>query len=465
MEVTDADILRARKKSTEQSIEELTRQLTLLRAQQASIDIELSKIVYPVLLLPTEIISAVFRAATIGTASASDPYDLVPLLLAISGVCRLWRQIAISDPTLWTNLVFNYGFVEPGELFKCFVSRSAGLPIDVAAFLPYPTDLETDLWTSAHQWRRAKFLGADHPIPFPIEYWDSGPLTLPFLEELTLDVDPVDEAAGEAMFSVVPRLTTLRISYLTLVAELAFPADQLTKVELLRPQYTTAIAELLPSLVNLEELTVGNVLYEEALVAPIVSAPRLHTVICQGSEWQPAVVLLQHLTLPALHTLHLTHVPFPMDYVDAFLARSGPLKKLTLRNAGFQTTMAFFDSPYVQDVVDFVLEPGPMSTGEEHRVRAALREGALPKLRSFALDLPSSLLADRAIDVQAYISAVHGRVRDFRPLEEFTLNFATKSWEVPKVDVGSLRRLKDEFGLRINLPSGILVKQKVAGLE
>ncbi|KAJ6464386.1 hypothetical protein C8R45DRAFT_785759, partial [Mycena sanguinolenta] len=79
---------------------DLEKSLSALRSKQAEVQSRLDAYKYPVLTLPTEIITEIFIRVPPpypGTAWLSGPLSPTPL----TQICREWRQIALSIPSLW----------------------------------------------------------------------------------------------------------------------------------------------------------------------------------------------------------------------------------------------------------------------------------------------------------------------------------------------------------------------------
>ncbi|KZP25084.1 hypothetical protein FIBSPDRAFT_929385 [Athelia psychrophila] len=78
----------------------------------------------PVLLLPPEILGYIFEIVVNGR---TRPFQHLPMLL--SGICRVWREVSISNPHLWTNI--RVGTDKPKALSDLYFQRSKACDLNV----------------------------------------------------------------------------------------------------------------------------------------------------------------------------------------------------------------------------------------------------------------------------------------------------------------------------------------------
>lgn len=72
--------------------------------------------------LPVELLSKIFRAA-------SEHGLDVPTSYAIVSVCLHWKDVAYSDPQMWTR--YDLAYSRPGEVLAALVRRSQPCPLDI----------------------------------------------------------------------------------------------------------------------------------------------------------------------------------------------------------------------------------------------------------------------------------------------------------------------------------------------
>ncbi|KAH9474741.1 hypothetical protein JR316_0013206 [Psilocybe cubensis] len=92
--------------------------------------------------LPVEVISRIFEAY-VGQTAISTSFCDAPIVLAIGAVCRLWRNVAWSTPSLWTVLYFvlTSGTTKTKvDLAIEWITRSGNLPLEIyiMAVICYP---------------------------------------------------------------------------------------------------------------------------------------------------------------------------------------------------------------------------------------------------------------------------------------------------------------------------------------
>ncbi|KAF9032168.1 hypothetical protein BDZ89DRAFT_597990 [Hymenopellis radicata] len=86
----------------------------------------------PIRQLPTEILVVIFASAC--TSFQEWEYKTP---LSISLVCSKWRDIAMSKPTLWTNIyVAPYSKAYGIPVFKYYLQRCGGIPLSVKVEIP-----------------------------------------------------------------------------------------------------------------------------------------------------------------------------------------------------------------------------------------------------------------------------------------------------------------------------------------
>ncbi|CCM05838.1 uncharacterized protein FIBRA_08074 [Fibroporia radiculosa] len=86
---------------------------------------ELLLLIPPIECLPVEILSLIFQAG-----SLSEPKGALPFPMLIASVSRRWRNVAISTPTLWTNL--HIAPLRPYRWPHLALERSRNHPLDVS---------------------------------------------------------------------------------------------------------------------------------------------------------------------------------------------------------------------------------------------------------------------------------------------------------------------------------------------
>ncbi|KAJ6538084.1 hypothetical protein B0H19DRAFT_1181665 [Mycena capillaripes] len=101
-ESTSPSQLRASLKEVMSSILQHKAYLDTLEQKRDALERELSRIIYPVLQIPSEIVSLIF-AACLPSHGRVRPSPITPPL-SLAQICRHWRHIALSSPELWSSL-------------------------------------------------------------------------------------------------------------------------------------------------------------------------------------------------------------------------------------------------------------------------------------------------------------------------------------------------------------------------
>ncbi|KAJ7129240.1 hypothetical protein C8R44DRAFT_533755, partial [Mycena epipterygia] len=74
--------------------------LNVMENQLKHLQLQLDAITYPVLTIPLEITAEIF-VHCLPTTRRSDVLNPEEAPLLLTHVCRAWREIAISTPSLW----------------------------------------------------------------------------------------------------------------------------------------------------------------------------------------------------------------------------------------------------------------------------------------------------------------------------------------------------------------------------
>ncbi|KAJ7659757.1 hypothetical protein DFH06DRAFT_1130510 [Mycena polygramma] len=184
-----------------------------LRREHDDIQGRLNGTFYPFLTLPTEIIIEIF-VRCLADKVVLPSSDTLPMVLG--SVCRQWRSIALSTPTLWASLELTLDPNLPREFYivlETWLSRSGQQPLTLSA--SYQCDSAT---SSSEALTLLLTNHADHMVD--LELWlprtdlvrvfDTFSGTFPLLESLQVfDTEPgVD--IGPCAFSVLKTCPRLR---------------------------------------------------------------------------------------------------------------------------------------------------------------------------------------------------------------------------------------------------------------
>ncbi|KAJ7649722.1 hypothetical protein FB45DRAFT_778710 [Roridomyces roridus] len=283
--------LRSRLAQIEEQIASLQSHLTRLQTDRQDIIDQLAVVVYPVLTLPHDVTAEIF----LRYVHEDDDDDLSstcrPILIA--SVCALWREVALSNPCLWTRFDTN-GTV---DLLQTFISRAGVLPLDL--HISFLRSGVLDLVGKYFSRCRSLELEIYAPTSIPI----NTPVQVPHLTSLifrggssgSVTLPPLLDAS---------RLRELELQSITLLDwRNRLPWSQLTTLRL-HEQSLAECLEMVLQTPNLEILELSHYA-DDMLDEPEESwqpriLARLHTLDLSGIYTYD---IIPYLTLPALRDL------------------------------------------------------------------------------------------------------------------------------------------------------------------
>ncbi|KAJ7508749.1 hypothetical protein B0H11DRAFT_1962450 [Mycena galericulata] len=307
-----------------------------LKGEQKTIQLQLDRIIYPILTLPPEITSDIFVQCLPGHWETKNPHpDRVPLLLL--RICADWRAIALSTPELWAVL-----HIARYSLFHS--DRQPAIEKGIDSWLKcakgLPLFLDFDGWTSpvlppvspspylriiarhASQLRHLK-LAIDHD---DLHRLDSHMLEFPLLETLSISHN-ADNGPVRA-FRSAPKLrefTLLEEGRRPFLHVDSLPWGQITSFSCaswISTEDCLLVLRLAPLLIN---LTVR--LGYDRDVLPLVSHLHLESLWISGNSSKG---LLSSAAFPALHTLTIfSSETLQNDALIPFLSRAPSLRILS----------------------------------------------------------------------------------------------------------------------------------------
>ncbi|KAI5894537.1 uncharacterized protein SCHCODRAFT_02534462 [Schizophyllum commune H4-8] len=184
--------------------ERITRQLDLISSTLA-----------PVRRVPREILSHIF-VVFLELSRSDDPTRLVSRTVA--GVCRLWRDVALDTPRLWTQIRVSRRKSDPTSVLdRCVeqASRAGGLPLDLSVHDSGPGSrlLEELLVRLGSRTARLQSINLSGRFPF----FDEGQpeLDLSGLRVLKIQTGLPSRAGSLACLQSASNLTSLIITFHT----------------------------------------------------------------------------------------------------------------------------------------------------------------------------------------------------------------------------------------------------------
>ncbi|KAJ7176975.1 hypothetical protein C8R46DRAFT_1077910 [Mycena filopes] len=323
-------------------VAELEAQHLRLHDQHCLPDLELEKHLaqerldtyhYPVLTLPNEITTEIFthfvpalplRPPLIGIASPT----------VLTQICRAWRDIAISTPTLWramslTNL--NIPFVSAVELADLWIRRSRSCRLSIE--IDYPargqhgvSSLLLRLFEEAARLEDLKLDTRTAHLP-------ATPRPMPLLRHLDLSLISDLSNTNIVLFRDAPELRTVRLNHQA-AADLQLPWAQLTSVAL-TAVFAYECAAVLRQTPNVLHCELSLMKQITSPPATELTLPSLQSLVLDHVE-PFFFAYLQTLTLPVLRNLTIPESFLgedPIDTLTRFIAKSDcELQELCITN-------------------------------------------------------------------------------------------------------------------------------------
>ncbi|KAF7292522.1 F-box domain-containing protein [Mycena kentingensis (nom. inval.)] len=441
------------------SLASLRREIQRLECRRKDIKEELASLTYPILDLPAEILCKVFAAAV----SQSPAPGIARVMFAISAVCRLWRNVAIADPTLWARIAFVPALREPRMVLDLFIVRSRSLPLRFS--LEAETSITPQDWEyiarTSNRWLEASF--ADIGVPHAALHRE---LDLPQLQRLSFGVDVLSAGpnARRITFRNAPRLHSVSIYSLHVLDILGVPTHQLRELEIQHPADLGDLLHVLRSAKQLEQLQAADILDVTDTVQP-VSLPALHTL----SLARDAVMLIYFIVVPALATLHLLDVPDGDDVNLVHLWNAGA-KVHTISLSGTKWSdvdivLGKFPPEMVQHltVVPYIPDMGSLSVDNPNILANNLgRRLTATALQTLKIVIPPHARINSLACIREFSTAIIARIEDAichgedqnESLREVTVDF-----EAPGVgwrDIENLKFIRDVMDVAVKVPNGLV---------
>ncbi|KAK0484704.1 hypothetical protein IW261DRAFT_1560387 [Armillaria novae-zelandiae] len=293
---------------------------------------------------PPEVLAQIFHLAAVSRPNEQPKHitQVFNALWKIGAVCRLWRSIVLSNPSLWACFSFSTGDVLSTKLETVLDrSREAGLSIafqESPFFFPQWDCLERVLST-CHRWRRVWIqTSATNACPYA-QIRDQ----LPLLEQLSLSADydtfPWDSFLA---FENAPRLREVVLGHgiSPECNRLALPWSQITSLHMNHAVEAADVRAVLSMTPNLRCLSFRPYKYkrindwEPKSKEDIVKCTSLQSLNVHDAAF------LRTVTFPAVEEIDLEiyHAFYDVkdknawvDIFHDFLGRSGsPVKTLRL---------------------------------------------------------------------------------------------------------------------------------------
>ncbi|KAJ6562375.1 hypothetical protein B0H19DRAFT_96520 [Mycena capillaripes] len=289
-----------------------------LPAERALAQERLDSYKYPVLTLPSEIVSEIFLHFL-------PTYPLCPPLMGIfsptvlTHICHKWREIAVATPMLWRAISLSK--LRPG-IFEAWLNRSGHCPLSFDLInwdaLPEVVALATSHCARWEYFKLTLYRGFSFGLPSL-----DGPM--PLLRHLELSVE--QELDPIITFGDAPLLRSVLLDA-DAAASVSLPWAQLTSLTLERvsPRDSSAVLQQTSNLLHCElNLYHGR---DNQLSFPDIRLLRLESLVLNQPSISitPVTGYLETLIAPALRSLQVSEEflhPNPIDSLSIFLSKSG----------------------------------------------------------------------------------------------------------------------------------------------
>ncbi|KAJ7656752.1 hypothetical protein DFH06DRAFT_1045407 [Mycena polygramma] len=298
--------LRAALEAVNQAILGQRMYLSELEAQRRTLQLKLAQIVYPVHLLPPEIIARIFvDCLPVHGRVRPSPTAPPPLLAQI---CRHWREIALGTCELWRSL--DVAFIQyPGDttevpndgalpIIKKWLSRAKGHPLSLTIRSMHhqiPTPIIPLIFSVAAQVHTLELALSNNDF----DIVEQNMAAFPCLQRFALGSRPGYHCPGYERLSIedrAPLLVELRIE--SVPSSMSLLPSSLTNLEIRDEIQLSTLFDVFRQCPHLLHLTVHVNHHYPDNPLPIMTLPHLQSLVIGGSG-------LDFLDLPALRHLDL----------------------------------------------------------------------------------------------------------------------------------------------------------------
>ncbi|KAJ7368821.1 hypothetical protein DFH08DRAFT_1071450 [Mycena albidolilacea] len=432
--------LRARLAELDVEIVEQERILYQLKQNRIALQRELNATVFPVATLPLEIVAEIFLHYTPHFHKPYAPvfYPSAPSV-AITGVCRAWRDIALATPSLWSTLDVDFDLIPPhvvsvpglveGFIYR-WLDRTGTCPLSLVFDAPARGHGSGRLMRYQEPFPLSRlrsvihrYSDQVHSLEVDICGRDIRALGLdwaefPLLRRATLFCDHNRDSTLSlpgCVFGNAPRIhhLTLRSSG---IPTFPLPWPRLTEFE--GPISDLQLFVLAP---NLTRVTCSHAA-GDIESATVISHPNLVSFTGAHSD------MIRYLTLPALQYLGL--YPTTNSLVP-FLKRSSP-PLLSLSVPGYSFAEWYPSMHLIGRTLQILTIYHPSADIMSHICRLHTPFHALPNLRSLTLSRVAG-----GVDLSFFVRFLYSRLD--KPLHTFRL-----TWESSPFLDGKYRTNPDD---------------------
>ncbi|KAJ7685655.1 hypothetical protein DFH06DRAFT_1159061 [Mycena polygramma] len=269
-------------------------------------------------ILPPEILAQIFIHCLDIDEDDNDDFivpDLATAPLILCGICRRWRDVAISTPALWSSLHIDFGYYnerQTAEFHQMWLSRARNTPLSLRLRLHYhrvPMGPEVSLLKTikglSQQWRNIDFETPDMAsFVFPVRG------SFPLLEKL--NISSIDDLDNDLPITFCDAPTLREVAFSRHYPQIKIPWHQLTTFRVLDIEILDCV-DVLHNSSNLLDASFLIRGQPTALPASIVKHSRLESLaldVCYDYD-EPdmdsldVLPILGCLEIPSLRSLTL----------------------------------------------------------------------------------------------------------------------------------------------------------------
>ncbi|KAJ7306976.1 hypothetical protein DFH08DRAFT_513468 [Mycena albidolilacea] len=308
-------------------IRDLERLLSSLRIEHALVQERLDAYKYPVITLPSEMVSEIFIHCL---PIYPHPPPLIgvdsPTLLA--QICRKWRDIALSTPALWRAIQLTsdsttfLGMCKQGRISEVWMRRSASCPLSIN--IDSHRSLSWSELSAAVIAHRPRWEHLELTVPTSALLTIVGPM--PFLWRLDLGLVPMETIHTIPPIQEVPHLRTVSLRG-WIASRVTLPWQKLTSLTLFMadPSQCVTILRQTSNLIHChlhldEEL---EPFIDPGLDIPL---PRLESLVLKNHSCVSLTGFLDSFVVPALYSLTMEEEFLGADRIlslKSFISKSG----------------------------------------------------------------------------------------------------------------------------------------------
>ncbi|KAJ7019302.1 hypothetical protein C8F04DRAFT_337824 [Mycena alexandri] len=308
---------------------DLERALSSLRVERAMVQKELDSFKYPVLTLPNETMAEIFLHFLPIYPKCSPlkgPFSPINL----THICRKWRDIVLSTPTLWSSISLYFGHNNPtAEVHKLeiWLSRSGCCPMSVQITIDDHLDYK---FSSAHcaRWEALNIILPSSCLPIT-------ETSMPLLRQLDLYL-AVDDHFTPSNLTLCGKMPLLRSVVMNDGAanSVTLPWVQLTSLELhnVYPSECTPILQQTLNLIHCRLLIFEG--DDDDSTLDDTTLPHLESLVLADFGGGGAVKgYAETFIVPALRELDILErfLTDPVNSLKSFMSKSGcHLQKVTI---------------------------------------------------------------------------------------------------------------------------------------